>query len=473
MKKLFLVLIASVTLITGANAASKKPNIVLIMTDDQDDNGSISTMPTVTALAQQGVRFINSYASQPLCAPSRSSFLSGQYPHNHGILGNVHAYGAFQPREDRTIGPWLQSAGYQTAYIGKIINGYGEDSPPHALPGWNEFDGWIPNDHNKYYEFSMYENGHMVQYGPNDYSTDIFKTKAVNFIKRQHNSSPFFLLLTPNAPHRPHIPAARHVGMFSSLPFERSPAYDENDVSDKPPYIQEMPLIDAAGDLANEVEFRQKRECLMAVDEMVKAIIDALGNKIDNTIIIYTSDNGWSQGDHRKIGKNLQYESASKVPLIIRWPGIAGGQVRRQLVNNLDLTATVLDVAGATATNPLDGVSLENLIRDDTIPWRTSILIEAGHYSPEKYHSYSVRSNDWLYAESYSGGTSVVFHEVYNQTLDPYQLNNEVAPSKARSRFYSRVKDYFRDDLDTLKTCVGPSCWIEAFPALPKEKADE
>jgi N-acetylglucosamine-6-sulfatase len=244
-------------------------------------------------------------------------------------------------------------------------------------------------------------------------------------------------------------------------------------VSDKPSYIQEMPLIDAAGDLANEVEFRQRRECLMAVDEMVKAIIDALGNKIDNTIIIYTSDNGWSQGDHRKIGKNLQYESASKVPLIIRWPGIPGGQVRSQLVNNLDLTATVLDLAGATATNPLDGVSLKNLIRDDTIPWRTSILIEAGHYSPEKYRSYSVRSNDWLYAESYFGGTSVVFHEVYNQTLDPYQLKNEVAPSKTPGRFYSRVKDYFRGGLNTLKICVGPSCWIEAFPALPKEKTDE
>jgi arylsulfatase A-like enzyme len=187
---------AAFTALLGTGALAQ-PNIVVIMTDDQDDMGSIETMPNVKALIRdQGITFANSFAVFPLCGPARASFLTGQYPHNHGITENPGAYQIFAPREGNSLGPWIQAAGYSTAFIGKTINDFVLSDPSHVMPGWNDFETTGGGDYG-YFNYSLRENGAVVKYGdaPEDYITDVLAAKAVKFISAQ--TGPFFLLFTP------------------------------------------------------------------------------------------------------------------------------------------------------------------------------------------------------------------------------------------------------------------------------------
>jgi N-acetylglucosamine-6-sulfatase len=351
-----------------AQSGPVKPNIIVIMTDDQDD-GPLFAMPHTKAfLVDHGTRFTNSFVSQSTCGPSRVSFLTGQYVHNHGATNNsAESYRVFQRRESDTLAVWLQKAGYKTAMIGKFINGYKSSDPIPA--GWNE---WNVSLEDSYYEYDLNENGRIVHYGnsSSDYSTDVLAKKAVRFVANE-GSKPFFMIVGTRAPHKDHgmppIPARRDTGKFDALQLSKAPDFNERDVTDKPTVTRNLPILTRA-DVGNlTIHFRKQEESLIAVDDLIEAIRNALISKgaLQNTMLILTSDNGYMLGEHRWMNtKGVTYENSIRVPLLMRGPGIAHGDARTQLVSNVDLTATILQWAGALAEHKpnLDGRSLHALL---------------------------------------------------------------------------------------------------------------
>ncbi len=468
---------------TNLNPAVR-PNIVVIMTDDQDDTGSLSVMTKTKSLLQdQGITFQNSFVDFPVCCPARASFMTGQAAHNHGVLGNVPetdgGYQKFQPIEANTLQVWLRQVGYTTALMGKYLNGYGAGSvsPTYVPPGWDVWKGLPdPLGTYQYYGYSLNENGTLTSYGiaAADYQTDVLAQKAANFIAgRSGTSEPFFLWVTPLAPHiasksyssHSPEPAPRHLGTFGGVPLPQPQNFNEADMSDKPAFMQEHSLLDASALTQATNLFRDRRESLLAVDDMVEKIVQALqaAGKLDNTIIVYTSDNGYFQGEHRRSNnKYLVYEESIRVPLVIRGPGIPKNQTRSQMVNNLDVVASIIELAKASAGKTLDGRSLTPLFQNPVAPWRSALLVQGADQSglsPKIFAGryQAVRTPQYVYVEHTTNEK-----ELYDLTKDPYELSSEHDNSA-----YAAVKNTLKQILSTLRTCSGVSCWHTGESSIP------
>ena len=441
------------------------PNIVVIMTDDQDDSRSLAVMPkTRNLLRRHGIHFTNSFVDFPACCPSRSSWLTGLSAHNHGVLGNNPGrdggYEKFIPHESDTLAVWLRSAGYTTALMGKYMNGYHRNvmPPTHIPPGWDEWRAFrVP----RYYEYEINENGRLAYYGRGEasYSTDMLARKARNFIRRQRRTKPFFLLVAPKAPHTsrqrgPAEPASRHRGLLAELtPPIYKEAFNEADVFDKPGFVQAVPTMDDEAIADATMRFRAARESLLAVDDMVETIVRALGEKklLRRTVIIFTSDNGYLFGAHRLIGKGVVYEESIRVPLLIRGPGIPKGETRTQMVNNLDVVATIVALSGAELGYALDGKSLLPIISNPDAAWRTAMLVQG--ITPKRGRYVAVRAQTSVYVEH----ESTMFgseQEYYDLLSDPEQLVN-----RAGDATYQPQVAALRALLAKLRICGGESCW--------------
>ena len=460
------------------------PNIVVIMTDDQDDTGSMAYMPkTLSLIAERGVTFKNSFVNLPLCGPSRASFLTGQAAHNHGIRANspldAGGWEAFKSKEANALPVWLQAAGYKTALVGKYLNRYGQQGLYGAWLGWFgslinvEFKGptignprdWVPPGWNlwyafsgtrpKYYDYSINDNGKMLSFGgaPSDYSTDVLRERAVRFIQDQSASpAPFFLYVAPKSVHAEGpraIPSPQYKDALKYVRLPQSPAFNEEDLRRKA-----RPRVVNATKEDLEKTYRAALRSLQSVDDLVAAVMATLKDtgKLDNTVVIYTSDNGFLFGDHRLVGKTAAYEGSIKVPLLMRGPGIPEHQTRDQLVSNLDVTATIVDLAGAKPGVPLDGKSLVPLFANADAPWRSALLIESPINSFDlKTNRYAgVRTVTKKYVR-YEGG----FEEFFDLASDPYELKNET-----RDPAHAGDVSSLRGIHDTLKSCAGASCWV-------------
>jgi N-acetylglucosamine-6-sulfatase len=462
------------------------PNIVVIMTDDQEDTGSMAYMPKLHALvAEQGLTFTNSFVDLSLCAPSRASFLTGQAAHNTGIKANnpldSGGWDAFKAKEDKALPVWLKGAGYDTALIGKYLNRYGQQSTFGAWLAWAgnilniEFKGptvgnprdWVPpgwdlwyaftGTRARYYDYLVNENGAILEFGhrPSDYSTDVLKDRAVHFILDQSaKQNPFFLLIATKAAHaqgKRAVPAPDHEGVFKEVKLPMGPSFNEKNVTDKS--LKARPFH---GETKAEItkNYRAELESLQSVDDLVEAVVDALkrAGKLDDTVIIYTSDNGFLFGEHRLIGKSAAYEESIKVPLVMRGPGIPKNETRSELVNNLDVVATIADLAGASPGFVPDGRSLSPLFADANAPWRSAILLQSPINRFQQLHNRfaAVRTATRKYVKYDSG-----FEELFDLVADPYELSNEAAnPSYASDLATLRGLD------GRLKICAGPSCWV-------------
>lgn len=464
----------------GISVTDTRPNFVVIMTDDQDDMGSLGHMPkTQSLLGGQGLTFTNSFTDFPLCCPSRASFLTGQAAHNTGVLSNTPVedggYAFFQPTENNSLPVWLQQAGYHTVHMGKYLNGFGPSYP--IPPGWTTWQGIADGQGSSYYyNYTINRNGVLQLYGssPADYKTDVQAHDAEAFIASQQTAvQPFFVWLNPFAPHMaldpadptsltllPPIPAPRHVGLYDNFPLPSRPNFNESDVSDKPAVVKLFPLLDSAG-IADAInQYRRRRESLLSVDDMVERVINALqaAGKLSNTYIIFTSDNGNFEGQHRRrSNKMLVYEESIRVPLLIRGPGIPAGQTRTQLVNNLDLVATIETLAGITPGRIPDGRTLVPLFLNAAAPWRSSVLVQGMNKVIGIAHLYgryqAVRTNRYVYAEH--NGDFGFEREFYDLATDPYQL-----VSKPNDPAYASIVGDLQGRLGTLRTCVGASCWM-------------
>ncbi len=370
-----------------------RPNIVVIMTDDQTLESMRVMDGTRAALGAAGTTFQQAIVSSALCCPSRATLFTGQYPHNHGVLGNRPPEGGYGRLDTSEWLPlWLQRAGYHTLHIGKFLNRYGQDNPPSEVPpGWDEWYASVDRSTYQFYGYQLNENGVVSPYGR--YSTDEYTDRAVDAVARLAPSArPFFLSLAYLAPHAggprdpddpaglgSPSPAERHRDRFAFEPLPRSPAFSEADVSDKPGFIRRRSRLSAARTAAIEENYRQELESLLAVDEGVVALVEALrvSGELDNTLIVFTSDNGFFHGEHRvPYGKVMVYEPSIRVPLIMRGPGVPAGERRRQLVSNADLAPTLLEAAGAAPALPQDGRSLFGLLRDRDLRWGRELLIE-------------------------------------------------------------------------------------------------
>lgn len=448
---------------TGA-AGPKQPNIVFIITDDQDTE-TLAYMPRLQALlGDQGVTFANAFVALPVCCPSHVSVLTGQYPHNHGIRHNIPPLGGWQLFHDRgqensTIATWMQDAGYHTGRIGKYLVGYPDDST-YVPPGWDE---WYSSygGFGRYFNYSLNENGTVVRYGdrPEDYSTDVYAAKMVDFIERAeaHDEQPFLLFFAPSAPHGDGMPngratpAPRHAGMFEGVTAPRPPSFNEADVSDKPPAIRDLPLLTDAQIAEIDIEYQTRLESLQAVDEGIERIIDTLAERgeLENTYLVYTSDNGYHLGQHRLLnGKGQLYEEDIRVPLLVRGPGVPAGVTREEFAMNIDFAPTFAELGGAKAADFVDGRSLVPLLGEGSPRWRRDFLVEM-YRIPEMGGDElrGLRTRDRIYIEYLSGP-----RELYDLHEDPYQLDSlhETAPPGQLRRLSRRLAE--------LATCAGETC---------------
>ena len=425
-------------------AHARRPNIVVILTDDERFDG-LAQMPNVRhLLGDHGVTFTNAFVTTSECCPSRASILTGEYSHHSGVVQNFGpaGYKRFDQRSNLAI--WLQHAGYDTALVGKYLNDYtiyGHDRIPAGWSNWRAIDS---RPEERYYDYSMNENGRIVHYGtkPWDYSTDVLTRQAVGFI--HHARGPFFLYFAPIAPHETAIPAPRDLDRPVTLSKPR-PNFDEADIRDKPwrKLYRRVLGVGATKFLDRQIEGRQVG-ALRDVDRQVKTVVQALKRRgaLRNTVIVFMSDNGFMWGEHRLGGKIWPYEESIRVPLVIRVPWQHGPRVDRHFALNIDLASTIAQLAHVKPGLPQDGRSLVPLLRGKSPAWRDEFVEE---YLGESMLSddgpppfVALRTKRWMYVE-YSTG----WRELYDLEHDPYELVN-----RARDPALATVRHHLRHRLD-------------------------
>jgi N-acetylglucosamine-6-sulfatase len=466
-----------ISAITGSPppAAQTKPNFVFILTDDmrKDD---LAYMPnTRDLIASQGVTFDNAYVPLASCCPSRASILRGQYVHNHKVwysnkdspIGGYQGWVTPGHESDNLATRLHEAGGYSTGLFGKYMNGYSETTG--KPPGWT--DWFAMNSDTGYFNYSVNDNGVDKNFGSTaeDYFMDVLNTESQQFIQQSVSAGkPFFLYLSPHVPHLPSTPAPRHVNAFNGEPAPRLPSYNEEDVSDKPPWISSLPLISSTEAAAIQQQHEKRVESLQSVDEAVEDIVNKLSatqpEQLSNTYIVFTSDNGWQRGEHRIPSKKYRpYEESSHMPLLIRGPGVATGSSDK-LVTFPDFMPTFLELAGIAQPDYIDGRSLVPLLNGTASSWRTAVLLEGRQFGSPEQDYFAIRTADGVKYIEYASG----FKELYDLQADPYELNNSYDVNSSAADLASR--------LQALKGCAGATCraheWdTKVISTTPKAKA--
>jgi arylsulfatase A-like enzyme len=434
-----------------------KPNIVLVILDDLDASTQ-ATMPRLKSLlADQGVAFTNTMMAMPLCAPNRATIFTGQYPHNHGVTDNG-GYQRLQAQESNLLPVWLKQAGYRTSLAGKYMNGFPDGADTRIPPGWDDWHGVLEDREATSYRYSINDNG--VVSTPATYQTDLLAQRAVDFVNQASapGSPPFFLLVGPGAPHTPADPAERHRGAYAGYGAPRGANFNEDDMGDKPRWIRGLPsLTDRQVEEIDEL-YSRRLESLMAVEDMVDRIIQALtaNGQLSRTWIFFTTDNGVFTGQHRMPGgKTAVYDAASRVPLLVRGPGAPAGSVLPHLVGTVDLAATFLNMAGLS-TESLDGKSLLPLLRASPTPveqWRREILTE-GYLTrtPVLIPEYSsIRTDRYTFVDIPGWEDQ----ELYDLAADAFQTRNLVRTDPAAAQ---PIVSALQPRLDALRRCRAATC---------------
>src|SRR5215208_137695 len=434
----------------AAQTTPTQPNIVFILTDDmrKDD---LAYMPQTTAeLVKKGMTFNNAYVPLASCCPSRASILRGQYVHNHKLwFSDVHSGGyqgwATLGHESDNLATRLQAGGYSTGLFGKYMNGYSKTTG--KPPGWT--DWFAMNGGEGYFNYSVNDNGVDRNFGStsSDYFMDVINTESQQFIQQSVTAGkPFFLYVSPKLPHLPSTPAPRYVNAFNGEPAPRLDSYNEENVSDKPPWISSLPKISSTEAAAIQQRHENRVESLQAADEAVKDIVNKLSatGQLSNTYIVFTSDNGWQHGEHRiPRNKERPYEESSHMPLLIRGPGVATGSTDK-LVTFPDFMPTFLELGGIAQPSYIDGRSLVPLLKGTASSWRTAVLLEGRDEGSPERNYFAIRTADGDKYIEYASG----FKEYYNLNTDPYEMTS--TPGSAPASVVER--------LQRLKTCAAATC---------------
>ncbi|NML18767.1 sulfatase family protein [Azohydromonas caseinilytica] len=432
---LLVALLCGVALPAGAAVAGPRSNILFILVDDMD-YALFQHMPKLKLLlTDRGMEFQNSFVSLSVCCPSRASILRGQFAHNTTIFGNVFPNGGFlkvyqSGIEASTMATWLKQSGYRTGLVGKYMNQYPDPKvgPTYVPPGWSLW--FVPNggDMDLQYNYKINFNGTTQRYGEaaEDHLNDVLLRQAQRFIHEAAADpphQPFFLMLTPTLPHLPAVAPPRYLKLYGNLKAPRTPSFNEPDMSDKPRWMRNLPPVSAWQQRKIDQRYVRLRRATHALDDMVESLVQALqaSGQLDNTYIVFTSDNGVHMGQHRlATGKGRAYEEDIRVPLVVRGPGIPAGHRVTHLAANVDLAPTFAAIAGVTPPDFVDGRSLVPLFRS-TPParWRQALLLESQPIAPEKsFHGLRTATNRMF--ALYGNGDG----EFYDMDVDPYQLDN-------------------------------------------------
>ncbi len=444
--------------------SDQKPNIVVIMVDDMryDD---LAFMPNVQELlVKKGTSFDNFYSPFPLCCPARASFLTGLYAHNHGVLSNKPPYGGFSAfADDNTLPVWLDGD-YRTGLVGKYLNKYGEPgsgSAQYVPPGWDSWNATLGMSTYDYMGIRMNSQGTIRNY-QGRYSTHVIGSKANQFIKRSSTARPFFLFASFVGPHygRPHegddpdtykTPYAepKYQNTYVGPPLPADLSFNETDVSDKRPSVRDNPPL-TERQIANIVEsYGQRRETLLSVDDRIRGLVAELvsARELRNTYIIFLSDNGYMQGEHRVYeGKGLPYTAASRVPLVIRGPGVPQAATVDGMAGTHDLAPTVLHMTetwGKQGPWEFDGRSLVPMLTREEVGDKRTLVLEAGDNAGGYDFHGIVRGNGWKFVEFTTAGVNEV--EMYDLRADPFEehnLSDDPAYDAKQAQLHALLEQY-------------------------------
>ena len=511
---------------TAASAKDERPNILVVMTDDQA-LADLAFMPNVRKLvALRGTSFADAVDSFPLCCPARATFLTGQYAHNHGVTGNFHPEGWYGWKDRANALPaWLRRSGYRTSFVGKWLNGYGAKTGRGEVPaGWDTWRGLLDVSAYDYYNYVMSVDGSPRTWGDGDfarklvafakiqteprpepvvlavreklsstfgpppytywgkedtadYSPDVTGKVTTELVAGERTAKqPFFIWWAPASPHREDVavtlmgrpgpdprPPKRYAEKVKALRLPRPPSFNQADLSASPKSMQDTlkPLTDRQ--IAQlESNYQGRAGSLMAVDDQVRTLVATLRRtgQLDNTLIVFTSDNGWLQGEHRVPGdKFLPYEPSLRVPFIIAGPGVPKGRTVQGQVANIDFTPTILDAANARAGRTQDGVSLLPVARNPRRRPNRVVYLEAqlplftSPTMPQQWDQpyQGVRTDRWKYVRYVKTGDE----ELYDLRADRHELKNLAADPA-----FARRKADLVAAMRKLSRCKGSSCRV-------------
>lgn len=434
-----------------------RPNIVLVMTDDQNDY-ELEWMPlTRAALADGGMEFTDAVSPHPLCCPARAELVTGQYAHNNGVRHNNGPYGGFEALDRvETLGSWFSGAGYNTGLVGKYLNRYAYDDGPE--PGWTRWDALTRGVYD-YEDFSFHADGDEEHFRGSYVTTQVERRTNDTVRRFAASSRPFLLFSWHVAPHyrydeerRPAPPRAapgdERLFQQATPPSFDKPSHAERRVEDQQRVFRNR---DVPPEGPIRAEFRARLRSLQAVDRAVASLVETLQEtgEWEDTYLFFTSDNGYLLGEHRYVGKNVLAEEALQVPLLVRGPGVAAGSTSSAPASLVDLPATFAELAGVTPGRRLDGDSLVPALTGAPSERRDTTLVQTGRSEGDGWALRGVRTDRYLYAAR-SDDTDVV---LYDRLVDPYETRN-VAQDPA----YAVVRAELEARRRQLLSCQGWSC---------------
>ena len=441
-------------------------NVVLILADDLDTS-TFQQVSRLRALHGRGMTLRNMVVTDSLCCPSRASILRSQYVHNHGVLSNLIGSGggwatfAQNGDEKDCLPVWLQAAGVQTGFVGKYLNGYGEDGDPTAIPpGWDRwFAPTTKSGMYRGYGYTVNDDGGLKTYAVQkaDFLPDVVIDKSVQFL--QSAQSPFYLQVNSTSPHDPAPVSPHNEGTDLNAHLPRTATFNVVGAN-AAPWRSARTRLTHKKLAALDAYWRQRVQSTESVADTVDAVTDALADRglLDSTLIVVTSDNGFHAASRRlPAGKRTPYREDTVVPTIVIGPGIAPGGKTTAMTSMIDLGPTFAELLGAQVPAWADGRSLLPLLHG-TSPdsWRTGVISESlgrstfgdpdyQTVSPPKYTA--LRTQKWLYVE-YEDGS----RELFDRALDPAELDNVVA--SASPTLVAALSDHLR----ALSSCTGETC---------------
>ena len=443
-------------LMTPALLTQAQPrNIVFILSDDHryDFMGfhpnapAFLETPNMDRMAAQGAHLQNAFVTTSLCSPSRASILTGQYAHHHGVVDNSRMV----PPGTEFFPQYLQQAGYETAFIGKWHMGGDSDDPRPGFDHWVSFRG-----QGMYYNPTLNVNGERARV--EGYNADLLTDHALDFLGNRDEDKPFMLYLSHKSVHAEFEPAERHLGTYEDVPLrypETMPNTEDN-YRNKPRWVREQRYgwhgVEHMyhGQMDFDTFYRRYTETLLALDESIGRVLDYLeaNDLLENTLVVYMGDNGFSFGEHGLIDKRHAYEESIRVPMLAYAPGfIEAGSKIDEMVLNIDIAPTLLNLAGANVPDHMDGSSFLPLLGGETIDsWRTE-------FAYEYYWEYNFPHTPTVYALRGDRYKFMFYHglwdlnEFYDLETDPLEKFNLI-DSPGHQALINEMREHLFDILD-------------------------